>query len=155
MKILILNGPNLNLLGGREPGIYGKTTLAEIMAQAQAHGAKSNAAVDWLQSNEEGVLVTRIGESMGIYDGIILNPADYAHTSIALRDALQVVAVPCVEVHLSNIHAREAFRHESLTAAACIGQISGFGAMSYILALEALMNYLRQKLSCHAGTTPE
>jgi 3-dehydroquinate dehydratase II len=144
MKILVLNGPNLNLLGQREPEIYGALTLADIMAQVQARARAMKVAVDWFQSNEEGALVTRIGESRGAYDGLILNPAAYTHTSVALRDALQAVAVPCVEVHLSNIHAREAFRHESLTAAACIGQISGFGATSYLLALDALVSYLKE-----------
>ena len=144
MKILLLNGPNLNLLGRREPTIYGRATLDEIVAQVVAHGAEMGATVEAFQSNEEGALVTRIGESPGRYDGILFNPAAYTHTSIALGDALAAAGVPCVEVHLSNIHAREAFRRHSLTAAACLGQISGFGAMSYLLGLEALVAHLRK-----------
>lgn len=143
MKILVLNGPNLNLLGTREPGIYGSLTLADMMTGLQEHGRANGVAVEWCQSNEEGELVTRIGKSQGVYAGLILNPAAYTHTSVAIRDALQAVAVPCVEVHLSNIQAREAFRHTSLTAAACIGQIAGFGARSYLLALDALLGYLK------------
>ena len=144
MKILVLNGPNLNLLGSREPDVYGHQTLAGVMTALQDFGRAKNIEVDWCQSNEEGTLVTRIGESRGLYDGLIINPAAYTHTSIALRDALLAVSIPCVEVHLSNIHAREAFRHTSLTAAACIGQICGFGAMSYQLALDALDAHLRK-----------
>jgi 3-dehydroquinate dehydratase II len=145
MKILVLNGPNLNLLGRREPDVYGRATLEDIMAQVRERGRALGADVDWMQSNGEGGLVSRIGAAAGRYDGLILNPAAYTHTSVALRDALQAVPVPCVEVHLSNIHAREAFRAESLTAAACIGQISGFGAMGYRLALEALVEYLQAR----------
>lgn len=145
MKILVLNGPNLNLLGTREPGVYGSQTLADIMAGLKQRGATRKIDVDWFQSNDEGALVTKIGESRGTYDGLIFNPAAYTHTSIALRDALLAVAVPCVEVHLSNIHAREAFRHTSLTAAACLGQICGFGPMSYQLALDALAAHLENK----------
>jgi 3-dehydroquinate dehydratase-2 len=144
MKILVLNGPNLNLLGSREPEVYGHQTLAGMMTALQDHGRSKNIEVEWFQSNEEGALVTRIGESRGRYDGLIINPAAYTHTSIALRDALLAVSVPCVEVHLSNIHAREAFRHTSLTAAACLGQICGFGALSYQLALDALAAHLRK-----------
>ena len=144
MKILVLNGPNLNLLGSREPGVYGNQTLADMMAGLQDYGRARMIEVEWFQSNEEGALVTRIGESRGRYDGLIINPAAYTHTSIALRDALQAVALPCVEVHLSNIHSREAFRHTSLTAAACVGQICGFGAMSYQLALDALGAHLKK-----------
>ena len=142
MQILVLNGPNLNLLGTREPGVYGALTLERIMAQLAEHARSRQVRMDWYQSNDEGDLVTRIGQSRGRYDGIILNPAAYTHTSVALRDALQAVPVPCVEVHLSNVHAREGFRHTSLTAAACIGQILGLGPMSYILALDALVEYV-------------
>lgn len=145
MKILVLNGPNLGLLGTREPGVYGTVTLANIMDQLVAHGREKGVDVDWYQSDVEGELVSRIGASRGMYDGIIMNPAAYTHTSVALRDALQAVAMPCVEVHLSNIHAREPFRHTSLTAAVCVGQILGFGPLSYLLGLDALVEHLKQK----------
>lgn len=145
MKILVMNGPNLNLLGTREPGVYGSQTLQAIMTGLEERGRALKVEVEWMQSNDEGTLVTRIGESRGRYDGLILNPAAYTHTSVALRDALQATGIPCVEVHLSNIHAREAFRHTSLTAAACLGQICGFGGMSYQLALEALVSHLKTK----------
>lgn len=144
MKILVLNGPNLNLLGTREPGIYGALTLPQIMDRLAAHARSRQVEIVAFQSNSEGELVSRIGQSRGTYDGIILNPAAYTHTSVALRDALQAVAVPCVEVHLSNVHARESFRQTSLTAAACLGQIAGFGPMSYLLALDALIEVLNR-----------
>ncbi|MBN1675407.1 MAG: type II 3-dehydroquinate dehydratase [Kiritimatiellae bacterium] len=142
MKILVLNGPNLHLLGTREPALYGAQTLEEMMAAVRRHGDQLGVAVEWFQSNDEGALVTKIGECRGTVDGLILNPAAYTHTSVALRDALQASPVPCVEVHISNTLAREGFRHTSLTGAACVGQIMGFGAYSYILALEALAHHL-------------
>ncbi|MEI6167669.1 MAG: type II 3-dehydroquinate dehydratase [bacterium] len=145
MKILVLNGPNLGLLGTREPGIYGTLTLADMMKRLEAHGRDKGVEIDWYQSDLEGELVSRIGASRGKYDGILMNPAAYTHTSVAIRDALQAVSVPCVEVHLSNIHAREPFRHTSLTAAVCVGQILGFGPMSYLLGLDALVDHLIQK----------
>jgi len=149
MKIQVLNGPNLNLLGKREPEMYGSAGLDEIMAKVAARGRELGVEVESFQTNEEGVLLTRIGESPGKFDGIILNPAGYTHTSVALRDALQGVNVPCVEVHLSNIHARDDFRHVSMTAGVCIGQIMGFGEVSYVLALEGIVEYLRT----HEGST--
>ncbi len=145
MKILILNGPNLGLLGKREPDVYGQVTLDDIINKVKAMADQLEVEIESLQSNEEGVLVTAIGESHGRFDGLILNPAAYTHTSVALRDALQACCVPCIEVHLSNVYAREEFRHTSLTAAACIGQITGFGWMSYVLGLEAMVEYLRAK----------
>jgi 3-dehydroquinate dehydratase-2 len=144
MKLRIINGPNLNLLGTREPGVYGKLTLADIMKSAQAHGKKAGVEVEWVQLNDEGGVVSSIQECLGKVDGIVLNPAAYTHTSVAIRDALQAVAIPCVEVHLSNIHAREGFRHVSMTAAACIGQICGFGPGSYLLGIDALVGYLKK-----------
>jgi 3-dehydroquinate dehydratase-2 len=144
MKILVLNGPNLNLLGTREPDIYGTLSLDDIVARLKKRASGLGVQIDAFQTNDEGALVSRIGETIGKYEGIIMNPAAYTHTSVALRDALQACKVPCVEVHLSNIHAREDFRRTSMTAAACIGQISGFGATSYILALEALVEYLNK-----------
>jgi len=145
MKILVINGPNLGLLGTREPGVYGAMTLAEMMGQVVTHGREMGVEVEWFQSDLEGELVSRIGASREKVDGIVINPAAYTHTSVALRDAIQAVSIPCVEVHLSNIHARESFRHTSLTAAVCVGQILGFGPMSYLLGLDALVNYLNKK----------
>jgi 3-dehydroquinate dehydratase-2 len=151
MKILVLNGPNLQLLGRREPGVYGTATLPELMAAVEARGRELGVAVEWFQANEEGALVARIGAALGAYDGLILNPGAYTHTSVALRDALQAVAIPCVEVHLSNTHAREEFRHRSLTAAACLGQIMGFGGQSYLLALDGLVQHLRRSPAAAGG----
>jgi len=144
MRVLALHGPNLNLLGKREPGIYGADTLDQIVDKLTAYGRERDVTVNSFQSNEEGVLVTKIGESTGQYDGIIFNPAAYTHTSVALRDALQAVDVPCVEVHLSNISSREEFRQKSLTAAACIGVVAGFGGAGYRLALDGLLGYIEQ-----------
>jgi len=137
MKVLFLNGPNLNLLGTREPEIYGRLTLADIEAEVRARAGQLNVAVDFLQSNVEGELVTWIQQAKGRYDVIVLNAAAYTHTSVALRDAIAATGVPTVEIHLSNVHAREEFRHTSLIAPVCRGQICGFGAKSYILGLEA------------------
>ena len=144
MKVLVLNGPNLNLLGSREPGVYGADTLDGLVKRIQEYGRLKGVAIDAFQSNDEGDLVTRIGRSAGVYDGIVMNPAAFTHTSVALRDALQAVRVPCVEVHLSNVYARESFRHTSLTAAACLGQIAGFGVLGYLLALDALIAYVEK-----------
>src|SRR6266446_2367346 len=140
MKILFLNGPNLNLLGQREPEIYGKTTLAEIEAKVRERGQKLGAEIEFRQSNLEGELVGWIQQAKGKSDVIVLNAAAYTHTSIALRDAISAVGIPTIEVHLSNIHAREEIRHKSMIAAVCRGQILGFGPHSYILALEAAVN---------------
>lgn len=137
-KILLLNGPNLALLGTREPEIYGRTTLADIVTQVTVAAREKGIAVDAFQSDVEGELVAAIGRARGVYDGIILNPAAYTHTSVALHDAIKACGVPTVEVHLSNVYAREGYRHESLTAGVCAGQICGFGPMGYVLALEAL-----------------
>jgi len=137
MKILFLNGPNLNLLGQREPEVYGRTTLKDIEAKVRERGAKLGAEIDFRQSNLEGELVAWIQQSKGNFNVIVLNAAAYTHTSIALRDAISAVGVPTIEIHLSNIHAREEFRHKSIIAPVCRGQISGFGADSYVLAVEA------------------
>jgi len=137
MKILFLNGPNLNLLGQREPEVYGRTTLADIEAKVRERAARFNAEIDFRQSNLEGELVGWIQQAKGTFDVIVINAAAYTHTSIALRDAIAGVGVPTIEIHLSNVHAREEFRHKSLIAPVCCGQITGFGQKSYILALEA------------------
>jgi 3-dehydroquinate dehydratase II len=140
MNILFLNGPNLNLLGQREPKIYGRTTLKEIEAKVRKRAAQLKATIDFRQSNLEGDLVTWIQEASGRFDVIVLNAAAYTHTSVAIRDAIAGAGVPTIEIHLSNIHAREKFRHKSVIAPVCAGQIAGFGPNSYILALEAAVN---------------
>jgi 3-dehydroquinate dehydratase II len=137
MKILFLNGPNLNLLGTREPEVYGHTTLAGIEAEVQKRAEELKVTVDFRQTNLEGELVNWIQESNGKFHAIVINAAAYTHTSVALRDAISAVGVPTIEIHLSNIHAREEFRHKSLIAPVCRGQICGFGAKSYVLGLEA------------------
>jgi 3-dehydroquinate dehydratase-2 len=144
MKIRVVNGPNLALLGTREPGIYGRETLEGILQalvpRAQALGVELTS----FQSDIEGELVHVIGASRGQVDGLIINPAAYTHTSVAIRDAIAASGLPCIEVHLSNTHAREPFRHTSLTAPVCIGQIMGFGGFGYVLALDALVRHLQQ-----------
>ena len=137
MKILFLNGPNLNLLGQREPEVYGRATLSDIEAKVRERAAQMKVGVDFRQTNLEGELVGWIQQAKGQFDVIVINAAAYTHTSIALRDAISAVGVPTIEIHLSNIHAREEFRHKSLIAPVCWGQITGFGQKSYILALEA------------------
>lgn len=144
-KILLINGPNLNLLGTREPGIYGAMTLGEVVVQVRALASSLGAELDAVQANGEGDLVACIQSACGRFQGIIINPGAYTHTSIAIRDAIQAVALPCVEVHLSNVHAREEFRQRSLTAPACIGILAGFGPRGYGLALEGLLAYLDAK----------
>lgn len=140
MKILFLNGPNLNLLGQREPEVYGRTTLADIEASVRRVAAERGVQVDFRQSNTEGELVGWIQQAKGLFDVLVLNAAAYTHTSIALRDAISAVAIPTIEIHLSNIHAREEFRRHSLIAPVCRGIIAGFGAHSYLLAVEAAIN---------------
>ena len=137
MNILFLNGPNLNLLGQREPEVYGRTTLADIEAKVRERAAQFKASIEFRQSNIEGELVTWIQAAKGKFEVIVLNAAAYTHTSVALRDAIAAVGVPTIEIHLSNIHAREEFRHTSLIAPVCRGQIAGFGLNSYVLAVEA------------------
>ena len=141
-RILVLHGPNLNLLGRREPEVYGTSTLAAIDAALRRRAERYGAEVHTFQSNHEGALIDRLHDAPGRYRGVILNPGGYAHTSVALRDAVAAVVglgVPVIEVHLSNVHAREPFRHRMLTAGACRGVISGLGIWSYLLALEALL----------------
>jgi 3-dehydroquinate dehydratase-2 len=136
-NILILHGPNLNLLGKREPDVYGRLTLAEVNSQIRALAKRLNLNVEIRQSNSEGELVTWIQEAPGNFSAIVLNPAAYTHTSIALRDAISAVGIPTVEVHISNIHKREEFRKRSFVAEAAVGQIAGFGVKSYLLGLRA------------------
>ena len=145
MKLLLLNGPNLRLLGTREPDIYGSFTLADAEALAKATAEKLGASLDAYQSDIEGELVTAIGNARGVYDGILINPAAYTHTSVALRDAISASALPVVELHISNTHKREAFRHVSYTAPVCIAQLQGFGLTGYALAVEGLVAYLKQR----------
>jgi 3-dehydroquinate dehydratase-2 len=143
-KILCISGPNLQLLGSREPSVYGRETLAEIHARLVARGRELGAAVEPKQTNHEGTIVDWIGAAPSEgFAGLLLNPGAYTHTSIAIYDALRAVGLPCVEVHLSNPDAREAFRRRSRVAAACIGRVSGFGGTSYLLALEGLVARLR------------
>ena len=145
-KILILNGPNLQLLGTRKKEVYGSVTLGEIRRNLQKVARKLGVELEFFQSNHEGDLVDRIGNAKkeGV-DGIVINPAAYTHTSIAIRDAIEGVSLPAVEIHLSNIHAREEFRHVSMTAPVCIGQIAGLGPDGYEWALRAMVRHLSQK----------
>ena len=140
MKVLFLNGPNLNLLGTREPEVYGRTTLADIEKSVRERADQLSVEVDFRQSNQEGELVEWIQKAKGQFDVIVINAAAYTHTSVALRDAISAVGVPTIEIHLSNVHAREEFRHKSLIAAVCVGQICGFGSKSYLLGLEAAVH---------------
>lgn len=142
LKLLILHGPNLNLLGTREPSLYGALTLAEIDQRLREYATAQGIELRAFQSNSEGALIDAIHEAQEWADGIVINPGAYTHTSYAIRDAIAAVGVPTVEVHLSNIHAREPFRHRSVIAPVCVGQIAGFGWQSYLLGLEALCQLL-------------
>lgn len=142
MKIRLVNGPNLALLGKREPGIYGQETLEDIVAAVRRRGEALGATVEAFQSDVEGELVQYIGQSRGQADGLLINAGAYTHTSVAIRDAITASGLPCVEVHLSNVHARESFRHHSFISGVCIGQILGFGGYSYQLAMDAIVWHL-------------
>lgn len=144
IKILVIHGPNLNLLGHREKDIYGSQTLPELNASLEAWAKNEGLEIKIIQSNHEGAIVDAIGEARDWADGIVINPAGYTHTSVAIRDAIAAVEVPTVEVHLSNVYAREQFRHSSLIAPVAVGQISGFGANSYILGLQALVSKIKR-----------
>ena len=144
-KILILNGPNLNMLGVRDPAIYGKDTLADIAKRCAQQAKKLGLAADFRQSNLEGELVTWIQQARGAAAGIVINPGGYGHTSVALLDALQVAELPVIEVHLSNIHRRERFRHRTFTSQAATGVICGLGAKGYLLALDAMAGLIGKR----------
>lgn len=142
LKILVVNGPNLNLLGKREPEVYGHETLNDLMIELQ--DAYSDVEINSLQSNVEGELINVIQDADGKFDGLILNAGGYTHTSVAIRDAIAGVEIPVIEVHMSNTAAREEFRHNSLIAAVCVGSITGFGKYSYFLAVDAMKNHLQK-----------
>lgn len=142
LSLLVLNGPNLNLLGTRQPEVYGHTTLADVEAMCRDRAAELGIGVTCAQSNHEGALIEHIQTARGVHDGIVLNAGAYTHTSVALMDAIRGSGVPVVELHISNIHAREAFRHQSYIAPVAVGQICGFGVAGYALALTALAGWL-------------
>ena len=145
MKFLILNGPNLNLLGQREPGIYGENSYEALCARLKEFAASHGASADCVQSNHEGALIDAIHAANGVYDAIVMNPGAYTHYSYAILDALKAVAIPCIEVHISNVHQREEFRHKSVTAPACVGQICGLGLFGYEAALRYFLS--REKVT--------
>lgn len=145
MKFLVINGPNLNLLGQREPGIYGAENYESLCAHLKDFAAAHGSTVDCFQSNHEGAIVDAIQAANGVYDAIVMNPGAYTHYSVAILDALKAVSVPCVEVHISNIHQREEFRHKSVTAPACVGQICGLGLYGYEAALSYFLSERESK----------
>ena len=143
-KILVIHGPNLNLLGTREVDVYGSVTIDEINKELKKCAKSKGIALEIMQSNHEGDIVEKVGGAKGKFDAILINPAAYTHTSVAIRDAISAVSIPTVEVHLSNIYAREEFRHTSLIAPVAQGQVSGFGKMSYMLGLEAAIGLIKK-----------
>jgi len=145
MKILVINGVNMNMLGVREPEIYGNTTLKNIEKDLYSYSFELGVDIETFQSNHEGEIVDKIQSALNVFDGIIINPAAYTHTSAAIRDAIAAVAIPTVEVHMTNIQSREDFRHNSITAPVCIAQICGFGAEGYKLGLKGLVDFLKKR----------
>ena len=136
MKILVINGPNINMLGIREKNIYGNLSYPKLVEMIEKKSKKLRITIECFQNNIEGEIINKIQSAYGVYDGIIINPAAYTHYSVAILDAIKSVSIPTIEVHLSNIHSREEFRHRSVTASACVGQISGFGPHGYLMALD-------------------
>ena len=143
-KVLVIHGPNLNLLGTREPEIYGKMTLEDINHQLFKTGKELGVEISAVQTNLEGEIINHFHQAMATQDGVIINPAGYTHTSVAIRDAIAAIDLPVIEVHLSNVYAREEFRHKSLLAPVCVGKITGFGWRSYLLGLQAMVNILTE-----------
>ena len=143
-RILVVNGPNLNLLGRREPSIYGRETLEDVYARVRRRAETLGCQVEFLQANSEGALVDGIHGALGRFDGIVINPGAYGHTSVAIRDAISAVGLPTVEVHISNVYRREEFRHRLFIAPVALGVVTGLGTLGYELALEALVHHLRQ-----------
>lgn len=143
MKLLVINGPNLNMLGTREPEKYGSVTLAEIEKELYAYSFELGLDIETFQSNTEGEIIDKIQQALNNFDGILINPGGYTHTSVAIRDAISSVNIPCIEVHMTNIYSREEFRHKSLIAPVCVGQISGLGQNVYKLGLKALSEHLK------------
>ena len=154
MRILVIHGPNLQLLGSRQPSVYGTADLESIHRDLKALADRHGAKLTTVQSNHEGQIVELIGSAKRRFDAVLINPAAYTHTSVAIRDAIEASGLPAVEVHLSNIYAREAFRHQSLIAPVCWGQISGFGAASYRLGLEALLSLGRSRTPARRRKRP-
>ena len=144
MKILLINGANLNMLGQREPEKYGNTTLSDIENRVIEKGRELGVVVEVWQSNHEGEIVDKIQSTKGIYDGILINAGGYTHTSVVIRDAIAAIGIPTVEIHMTNIHAREEFRHTSLLSGVCVAQVVGFKEYSYTLAIEGIVNYLNK-----------
>lgn len=149
MNFLIINGPNLNLLGQREPGIYGEENYATLCQRLRAHARAHDSTAECIQSNHEGAIVDAIHAAQGVYDAIVMNPGAYTHYSIAILDALKAVQVPCIEVHISNVHQREEFRHKSVTAPACVGQICGLGLYGYEAAMSYFLSQEAGDKACH------